>query len=201
MEDNKKPQTQPVKATIKRPSPAKELGRYAVEEVIIPQTRDMMSNFFKSMINMASDAATKTLDRAIYPDGSGPRRKTSNSDGTRSYQPKVNYSTTVYRNDSKPQRESINSRSSIDVNDIYVDTREQADDIVGLLVERIENYGKAKVADLYENLTDENGNKIPTTFPDYKYGWTDAKDIDSHYDPKVGKFHIDLPKPVNIENV
>lgn len=201
MEDNKKPQTQAVKATVKKPNPARELGKYAVEEVIIPQTRDMMSNFFKSMISMASDAATKTLDRAIYPEGTGPRRNTRNDSSVRSYQPKVNYSTTVYKNDSKPQKESISSRSSIDVNDIWVDTKEQAADIINPLIELIDNYGKAKVADLYENLRDENGNKIPTTFPDYKYGWTDAKAISYYYDAKVGKYYIDLPKPINIENV
>lgn len=201
MEDNQKKPQQTFKVTVKRPSPVRELGRYAVEEVIVPQTRDMMSNFFKSMINMASDAATKTIDRAMYPDGNAPRRNKSTGDGTRTYQPKVNYSTKVYNNDSRPQKESISTRSSIDVNDIWVDNQEQAKEIVSGLKELIDNYGKAKVADLYENLRDENGNKIPTTFPDYKFGWADSSAINSYYDSRVGKYYIDLPKPINIENI
>lgn len=201
MEDNQKKPQQTFKVTVKRPSPVRELGRYAVEEVIVPQTRDMMSNFFKSMINMASDAATKTIDRAMYPDGGAPRKSKGNSDGVRTFQPKVNYSTKVYNNDSKPQKESIGTRSSIDVNDIWVDTAEQASDIITGLKELIDNYGKAKVADLYENLRDENGNKIPTTFPDYKFGWADSSALRSYYDSKVGKYYIDLPKPINIENI
>lgn len=175
-------------ATIKKPSITHELARYAVEEVFIPQSKDMMSNFMKSVINMFSDAATKSIDKAFYKD-EVPRRPRSNA-GT--YQSHTNY--TVYsKSNERPQRETINQRSSIDINYIWVDTEDEARQIVNSLIEDIDNYGKAKVATLYEMV------KIPTTFTDFKFGWTETRGI-SYYRDR-GKYFIDLPKPINIENV
>lgn len=175
-------------ATVKRPSLMSELARYAVEEVFIPQSKDMMSNFMKSVINMFSDAATKSIDKAFYKD-EVPRRPRSNA-GT--YQSHTNY--TVYsKSNERPQRETINQRSSIDINYIWVDTEDEARQIVNSLIEDIDNYGKAKVATLYEMV------KIPTTFTDFKFGWTETRGI-SYYRDR-GKYFIDLPKPINIENV
>lgn len=186
--NNTKPQIS--NATVKKPSIARELGKYAIEEVFIPQSKDMMSSFFKSVINMFGDAATKSIDKAFYPDGS-PRKSTSRHG---EYQPQTNYSTTVYtRKENKPPRETISSRSSINVNYIWVDTEEQARQIVDSLIEDIDNYGNAKVATLYDMVN------IPTNFTDYKFGWTDTRGI-SYYRDR-GKWFIDLPKPVNVENV
>lgn len=186
--NNTKPQIS--NATVKKPSIARELGKYAIEEVFIPQSKDMMSSFFKSVINMFGDAATKSIDKAFYPDGS-PRKSTSRPG---EYQPHTNYSTTVYtRKENKLPRETISSRSSINVNYIWVDTEEQARQIVDSLIEDIDNYGNAKVATLYDMVN------IPTNFTDYKFGWTDTRGI-SYYRDR-GKWFIDLPKPVNVENV
>lgn len=199
MEDKQLPQASNSKpqisnATVKKPSLARELGKYAIEEVFIPQSKDMMSSFFKNVINMFGDAATKSIDRAFYPDGNSPRRTNKTSIST--YQPQTNYSTTIYsRNENKPPRESINSRSSIEVNYIWVDTEDQAKQIVGSLIEDIDNYGKAKVATLYDMV------KIPTNFTDFKFGWTEKEVKQIGYYRDRGKYFIDLPQPVNIENV
>ena len=188
---NSKPQIS--NATVKKPSFARDLGKFALEEVIIPQSKDMMSNFFKSVINMFSDSASKVVDKTFYPDGNAPRRPSSRPG---EYHPRTNYSTTVYtREENKPPRESINSRSSIEVNYIWVDTEDQARQIVSSLIEDIDNYGKAKVATLYDMV------KIPTNFTDFKFGWTEREVKSIGYYRDRGKYFIDLPKPVNIENV
>lgn len=187
---NSKPQIS--NATVKKPSIARELGKYAVEEVFIPQSKDMMSSFFKSVINMFGDAATKSIDKAFYPDGGSPRRP---NNGPGEYHPRTNYSTTVYTRKDKPQRETISARSSIEINYIWVDTEDQAKQIVGSLIEDIDNYGNAKVATLYDMV------KIPTNFTDYKFGWTEKEAKNIGYYRDRGKFFIDLPQPVNIENV
>lgn len=176
-------------ATVKKPSIANELMRYAVDEVLIPQSKDMMSNFFKSFINMFSDAATKSIDKAFYKD-EVPRRP---KNGVGTYQSHVNYAVYSKSNNDK-SRETIGSRSSIEVNYIWVDTEAEAKTIVGSLVEDIEMYGKATVASLYEMV------HVPTTFSDFKFGWTKDQLRSISYYRDRGKYFIDLPKPVNIEN-
>jgi len=194
MEENKKPEVTNV--TVKKPSLLSELLKYSMEEVFIPKSKDMMRDFMTSMVNMFSDAATKSIDKAIYKD-EVPRRGNSNNSGT--FVSHTKYNTTVVKNDDRPRKETITNRSSIDVNYIWVDTEKQAQEIIAALKEEIEFYGKAKVATLYEMLRDENGNKIQTSFTDYKFGWTNANEI-SYYRDK-GKYFIDLPKPRNIENI
>lgn len=180
-------------ATVKKPSITNELARYAVNEVLIPQSKDMMSNFFKSFVNMFSDAATKSIDRAFYKD-EVPRRNTRSTYGT--YQSQhTNYTVYSKSNNDKPPRETIGSRSSIEVNYIWVDTEAEAKAIVGSLVEEIEMYGKATVATLYEMV------HTPTTFADFKFGWTKDQLRSISYYRDRGKYFIDLPKPVNVENV
>lgn len=186
---NSKPQIS--NATVKKPTVVQELAKYATNEVIIPQSKDMMRNVLTGVINMFSDAATKSIDKALYPDGA-PRRNQRNDVYGQHTNYRV-YSTSNSQN--KPPRESISTRSSTEVKLIWVDTEAQAKDIVNSLIEDIDNYGKAKVATLYEMI------KEPTTFADFKFGWTkdDVRNI-SYYRDR-GKYFIDLPKPVNIENI
>ena len=197
MEENKKP-VEPIKATVKKPNLVHDLGRYAMEEVIMPKSKDMMNEFFNNMVSMFSDAATKTISKAIYKDEIP--RKTANNPNK--YTPTTKYNTTVYRNDSKPiSKPSVNTSSSVDIEYIWVQTQEQANDIVTTLIENIDNYGKAKVADLYDKLRDENGNKIARPYTDNKFGWTEKEKSAIGYYKDRGQYFIDLPKPVNIENV
>lgn len=187
MEENK--QVPQINATVKKKTIASELCDYAMKEVIIPGSKDLMSNVFTGFINMFSDAATKSIDKWIYPDGA-PKKQ--NKSGTYSTQ-QTNYTVYSSRPGQKPETPSINQRSSVDVDYIWVDTEEEARYIIGCLVEEIDNYGKAKVSTLYEKI------KKPTTFSDFKFGWTNKDDLSYRRDR--GKWFIDLPRPVNIENV
>lgn len=189
---NTKPQIS--NATVKKPSFFGEILRYAIKEEIEPRSKELVRNAITGTFNMMNDAANKAVDKAFYPDGDGPKRVVK-SDGPGSYQPRTKYNTTVYRSDSKPQRETINQRSSIDVNYIWVDTEQEAKSIVSSLIEEIENYNKAKVATLYEMVG------VPTNFADFKFGWTKDEEKYIGYYRDKGKYFIDLPKPVNIENV
>lgn len=195
MEDKQLPQAQNNKpvisnATVKKPSVVKELVSYSVENVVEPRMKEMTRDVCTGFLNMVNDALTKSIDRLIYPDGNAPHKSNS---GVKTYTPQTNYTVYSKSNSSKPPRETINTRSSVEVNYIWVDTEDEAKYIVNSLGEAIENYGKAKVADLYDIV------KIPTTFTDYKFGWTSTNGI-SYYRDR-GKYFIDLPKPVNIENV
>lgn len=201
MDDNKNQVPKPtIKATVKKPNILKELITYAIKEEIEPRSKEIVRNAITGTFDMMNNGLNKMVDKWIYPEGNGPKRVTK-SNGIGSYVPHTNYTTKIYKSDSpiNTKKPSISSRSSIDIGYIYVDTKEQAHDIITNLIEAIENYGKAKVSDLYDQLTDENGNKIPTTFADVKYGWTDADALGYHQEG--GQYLLDLPKPINIENV
>ena len=195
--ENKKPS-----AIVKKNSIGGEILNYVVKEEIEPRSKELMRNIITGTFNMINDALNKGVDRWIYPDGSAPRRVTRNGNSiVGDYHPRTNYSSTVISNNGEKPRDTINQRSSINVNYIWVDTEDQAKDIIRDLIEDIDNYGKAKVASLYESVSNKCGVHIPTNFSDFKFGWT-KDDINSMgYCRDRGRFLLDLPKPTNIENV
>lgn len=184
-------------ATVEHPSFIKELITYGIREEIEPRMTDLFRNLIVGSINMVADAASKTVDKAVYKNGSGPKRVTKGVD-VGEYHPKVNYSVKTYSTDSnslksQPQK-SINSRPSTNVNYIWVDAEEDARRIINELAGRIEKFGKAKVSDLYDMV----GEKC--NFTDYKFGWTKEDLPNMGYNRDRGKYFIDLPEPSNIEN-
>ena len=191
--ENKKPKI--ANATVKKNTIGGEILNYIVKEEIEPRSKELMRNIITGTFNMINDALNKGVDKWIYPDGSSPHRVTRNGNSIGNYVPRTNYSTTVVSSGQSAPKESINQRSSINVNYIWVDTEDQAKDIVATLIEDIENYGKAKVASLYEMVGSQ------TNFSDFKYGWTKDDISRIGYYRDRGKFFIDLPKPTNIENV
>lgn len=186
--ENTKPKVSIDNATVKDSSVVKDIWNYLMREVFIPNSKEIMRNLLNGTSNMFANAAGKAIDRVIYPDGGAPKRNYVTRDGEGTYTTRTGYKTTL----DKPR--SINSRSSTEVKYIWVDTEEEAKAIIGALVEDIDNYGKAKVSTLYE-MVHETPN-----FTDFKFGWTNANDISYYRDGSKGYF-IDLPKPVNIENV
>lgn len=83
---------------------------------------------------------------------------------------------------------------------IWVDSEEDARTIVDGLTSLINQYGKAKVADLYEML-----NPKPTiVFTDYQYGWNSVEGI-SYRKEYTGEhrnqWFIDLTQPIDVKNI
>ena len=191
--ENKKPKI--ANATVKKNTIGGEILNYVIKEEVEPRSKELMRNIITGTFNMINDALNKGVDKWIYPEGNGPQRVTRNGNAIGNYVPRTNYNTTVINTGNQAPKESINQRSSINVNYIWVETEDQAKNIVGSLIEDIENYGKAKVASLYEMVGSQ------TNFADFKFCWT-KEDINRiGYYRDRGKFFIDLPKPVNIENV
>ena len=199
MAENNQPK-RVISATTKKPSVAKELGNYAMEEIIVPKSKEVMRDMFTGVINMFADAARNTMDKLLYPNGNAPVKKSSGGyyTGTTNYQ---SYSRPIGQYQSsqqKPARDPIGQRSGCDVRFIWVPTEDDAKEVIGVLKEEIDNYGKAKVATLYEKIGER------TTFADFKFGWTDSDSIGYSYDQSSPdpsrKWFIDLPKPVDITN-
>lgn len=185
-------QPQPQKPKVNDRSIAKEIGKYAYEEVIKPKSIEVMRDLFTGVIGMFSDAATKSIDKALYPNGGAPDKRANRAPGQR-----TNYR--VYSTSSYDRRPVLN-RSSRDVECVWVATKEEAVSLIGKLQEEIDNYGKAKVSTLYENWKDENGNcYVVPTYADQRFGWTSKHHLG--YSRDGSGYSLDLPRPENIENV
>jgi hypothetical protein len=202
MAENKKP-----KATVKRPSIFKELVTYAIKEEIEPKSTEIMHNVITGVIDMFGDAARKSVDKWMYPDGNAPVSRHTNKTNGAVNTNATNYSVRVYNStgNSSPRRDnpkpSIGQRSSLDVQLVWVDDVEDAEEIKNSLYELIDNYQKAKVADYYETVNRVCNTDIATTMADFKYGWTEKDRPNIGYYRDKGKYYISLPKPSNIEHI
>lgn len=190
-----------VKASTQDRSLMHDIGRSAMEEIVIPKSKEVMRDMLSGIINMFADTFRNVVDSILYPDGNVPTRKNSSSGvytGTTNY---TSYSRPIGNYQPQNQnrgRDMIGQRSGNEVKFVWVESEEKAKQIVGALKEDIDAYGKAKVASLYEMIGER------TTFADFKYGWTDANAIGYYYDSSRRgneyKWFLDLAKPEDITN-
>ena len=187
----------------------KDLTKYAYEEHIRPRTTSLVRDFIDGSIRMFADALSNAVDRALYPNGGAPARK-SNSSNSGVYTGVTRYdsfSRPINQNNNNDQyrsnsgRDTIGQRPGNEVRYIWVESEEKAKKVTNTLKEEIDNYGKAKVASLYEMT------KQRTTMADFNFGWTvdHLNQIKYFYDssrkPGEYKWFLDLPCPVDITNV
>lgn len=89
---------------------------------------------------------------------------------------------------SSPQRAiSRSARARHDFDEIILETRGEAEDVLDQLIEVINRYGTATVADLYELLG------LGSHHTDVKWGWTDARGIG--VTRTRDGYLLDLPEP------
>lgn len=124
---------------------------YILYDVLIPAAK-----------NTISDAITGGLEMLLF----GERRSSSsrmNRDRGKSY---VNYSGYSKRQDIQPERFRRNARERVWNDDIILDSRGEAEQVIDSLLDIIDQYGAATVADLYGLVG------IDSEYTDNKYGWT-----------------------------
>ena len=190
-----------VKASVEDRSLIKDLGKAAMNEVVIPKSREAMRNMSDDLFQMFIDFLRRIRDGVLYPDGNIPTRR--NSSGSGVYTSTTNYTSYSrpignYQPQQRNYRDTIGQRPGNEVKKIWVESEEKARQIIGALREDIDNYGKVKVASLYEMIGER------TTMADYHYGWVDANSIGYYYDTSRRgdefKWYIDLPRPVDLVN-
>lgn len=99
-----------------------------------------------------------------------PRRGSSSSGGTRiSYQ---RYYDDRNRRDDRDRRRDEGPRSVYRFDDVIVDTRGDAEEVLRHLTDLIQDYGCARVADLYDCVG------ISGSFTDNYWGWTNLRNAD-----------------------
>lgn len=155
--------------------------RYIMSDVMLPA--------FK---NMVVDATSKGIERVVYGE-TGPRRRYGYGYEP-GRQPRVQYNQPVdrYRRPTaslpdQPPLGGINSgnRRRHDAGDIILVSRQEAETVLERLVDIIDKYDVASVADLHDLVG------LPTTYVDNKWGWVNLNNV-SIRQVREGYF-IDLP--------
>lgn len=128
---------------------ARNIKTYIFGEVLIPAIKKAIS-----------DIITEGIDMLLYGgSGRGGRRRSSAD--------KVSYRS--YYDDGYRRKEEPRTYNSYDYNDIILDSRGEAEDVLSRMDELIDAYGLVRVADLYD-LVGITGN-----YTDNKYGWTNIR--------------------------
>lgn len=126
------------------------VAQYILLEVLIPAAK-----------NMISDAVSQGMERLLFGE-SRPR-----STGTRhGYTP---YNRARTPTEYRPRDLSPRARATHDFDDIILDTKVEADEVLEQLAGLLDSYEQASVSDLYD-LVGITGN-----FTDTKWGWTDMR--------------------------
>ncbi len=154
---------------------AKTAIRYAMLEVLIPAARDMVF-----------ETITSGLDKLINGDSGkrrGSRQPPSGPMGHISY----NRIAMGGRSSGPSRTISRQARSRHSFDEIILDDRVEAEEVIDRLFDLVNQYESATVADLYELVG------ITPTHTDHKWGWTDLHGSGA---TRIREgYLIDLPEP------
>lgn len=153
---------------------------YVAFEIIIPAVKDVIV-----------DVITQGVERTLY---GGESRPSSRRPGNRTYTSYNNISrpsSSNRFNREEPRPSSRNPRGLHRFDEIILDNRFEGEEVLDALQERLDKYGAASIADLYDFVG------VTGDYTDGKYGW---KDLRSAKVTRVRDgFLIDLPKPEHLD--
>lgn len=132
---------------------SKDVGSYILHDVLIPALKDTIS-----------DMVTGGIEMLLF----GKSSNRSRSRGSTSKYGKVNYSSYSSSPSERSGAHKISNRARTkhDFDEIVLESRGEAEDVISCLVDLIADYEMASVADLYDLVG------IPSNYTDNKYGWT-----------------------------
>lgn len=128
-----------------------DIKSYVIFDVLVPAAKKAIS-----------DVVTNGIDMMLYGE-TGKSRKSTNSS-------RVSYRSYYDREDRERDRDRSRVRNTgYSYDDVILETRGEAEDVINRLEELIDVYGMASVADLYDLVG------ISGQYTDNKYGWTDVR--------------------------
>lgn len=132
---------------------SKDVGSYILHDVLIPALKDTIS-----------DMVTGGIEMLLFGKSSNRTR----SRGSTSKYGKVNYSSYSSSPSERAGAHKISNRgrNKHDFDEIVLESRGEAEDVISHLVDLVDDYGMASVADLYDLVG------IASSYTDNKYGWT-----------------------------
>jgi hypothetical protein len=151
------------------------ISSYVIHDVLIPSAKSAISDMVQGGIEML-----------LFGERKGSRTKREQG---RSYVSYNSYSSNSPRREDRPDTSRNRARHNFD--DIILNTRGEAEEVLSHLVDLTIDYGQASVSDLYD-LVGITGN-----FTDNKYGWTDLSSA-SVSRAREG-YLLNLPKPILLD--
>lgn len=125
---------------------------YILQEVLIPTAKKVIS-----------EVVTNSIDMLLY--GEVKSRKRSQNDSRISY-------TKYYERERDYERGARTRSRGYDYDDIILDTRREAEEVLDRMQDLIDSYDVVSVADLYDLVG------ITGSYTDNKYGWTHLRNAD-----------------------
>lgn len=188
-EEKKKEVTQIVTGHVKSKSLAEKAG-----DVFLSEDTRTVKNYIlwdvliPAIKNSVADVIIGGIEMALFGSTRG-RRSAGNGGGSR-----VNYS--GYSRDNRsdmPSRRvvSVDRSSRYDFNNIILDTRGDAEEVISSMEELVRDYGEATVADLNSLVG------ITGKFVDNKWGWTDCRDF--HVSRSGRGYVLDFNPPIYLD--
>lgn len=158
-----------------------DIGHYVLWDVLVPTAKSTISDIISNGIEMI-----------LYgePDSSPSRRRRGISrDRDRSY---INYNSLYDRPSRRSSRKPRSGgKPKHQFNDIIIESKSEAEEVLTVLVESIDMYESCTVADLYEAVG------LPTDFTDHKWGWYNLSSAYVKRD-RFG-YSLVMPKPEPLE--
>lgn len=131
------------------------------EDVSNVKTYILMEVLVPAIKKAVSDVVTNGLDMILYGE-TGRTKKNSPSS-------KVSYRSYYDKGNDRRDYGSSKTRTGYDYDDIILDNRGEAEDVLSRMDDLIATYGLVSVADLYDLVG------ITCNYTDNKYGWTDIR--------------------------
>lgn len=131
---------------------AANIKSYVVMDVLVPAIKKAVS-----------DIVTDGISMLLYGDTSHGSRRSSNSSH-------VNY--TRYSSDRRDDRGSSYRNTRYSHDDVILETRGEAEEVLDRMCELIDTYGVVSVADMYDLVG------ITCNYTDNKYGWTNLRNAE-----------------------
>lgn len=156
---------------------ARSVGSYIFFDVIIPAAKAMLA-----------DAASQGAERLLFGDSRG-RSRVSGGRGA-GY---TSYSRMYGRDNDRSSRRELSSRARAthDFDEIILQERGEAEEVLDQLTNLVDDYGHAKISDLYELVG------ITGSYIDDKWGWNDLSRASTS---RVRQgYLLDLPKPIPLD--
>lgn len=155
---------------------ARSVKDYIIYDVIIPTIK-----------NGIADTIIGAIEMAFF---GSPRSRRSSSGGGKivNYS---SYSSDSRRNFSGHRVASSNHSDRYDYNNVYLDSRGDAEEVITSMEDLIRDYGEATVADL-KSLVGLTNRPI-----DNKWGWTDCRDF--HVSRSGRGYVLDFAQPIYLD--
>ena len=151
------------RVTTKKNNVRKLTNTFVTEDIQNVKSYVLMDVLVPAIKKAISDIVTNGIDMLLYGETGRSRRKT-------------NASVVSYRNYYDSRREerysSSRTRTGYSYDDVVLETRGEAEDVLSRMDELIDTYGVVSVADLYDLVG------ISCNYTDNKYGWTNLRNAE-----------------------